>query len=288
MDGLTFLKKLMRYQPMPVVIVSSLTPAGGDKALDALKLGAVDVMGKPGPGYTWVKMSAELVENVKAAAGVDVKRRGRTPTGAAPVKPKVIARGTPARKRQRIVAIGGSTGATVAIESILQSMPANAPGMVVTQHMPGIFTRRFAERLDAVSAMEVREACDGDALSPGVVLVAQGDHHLLVSRVGDSYRVRVKNGPFVNRHKPSVDVMFRSVARHAGPDAVGVILTGMGRAGARGLLEMRQAGAATVGQNEESCVVYGMPRAAREEGAVDTEMSLTNIPAQIIKLCNRR
>ncbi len=280
MDGITFLRKLMHYHPMPVVVVSSLTSSGGELALEALAAGAVDVMCKPGASFTVGDMAASLVEKVKAAAHVDMKKRVPPATGSAlPAAPRALSRTT-----HQILAIGASTGGTVALESILRAMPPNAPGMVITQHMPETFTKFFADRLKAVTQLDVREAVDGDGVVPGVALIAPGDKHMLLRRSGARYCVSVRDGPRVNRHRPSVDVMFRSVAQTAGRNAVGVILTGMGGDGAEGLLEMRNAGARTIAQDEASCVVFGMPKVAIERGGVEKIVSLGTIPAEILRL----
>ena len=280
MDGITFLRKLMHYHPLPVVVVSSLTSAGGELAMEALAAGAVDVMCKPGASFTVGDMTTALVEKVKAAAHVDLKRRAavvaRT-AATAPARAPALTRTT-----NQILAIGASTGGTVALEGLLRGFPPNAPGTVITQHMPEMFTKYFADRLDQVTAVAVKEAADGDSVGPGVVLIAPGDKHMLLRRSGARYYVQVKDGPRVNRHRPSVDVMFRSVAQVAGRNAVGVILTGMGGDGAKGLLEMRTAGARTLGQDEASCVVYGMPKVAFELGAVEKVVPLPRMTAEIM------
>ncbi len=279
MDGITFLRKLVRYYPIPVVIVSSLTPAGSRLAMEALALGAVDVLCKPGAAYTVGDMAAELIEKVKAAAAVDVTRSARTLA--------LAASGTSlpalAQTTNMVVAIGASTGGTVALESVLRVMPPNSPGIVITQHMPEYVTKNFAARLNSLSAVEVREAETGDSVVSGVALVAPGNKHLLLRRSGARYYVETKEGPLVNRHRPSVDVLFRSVARVAGRNAVGVILTGMGGDGAKGLLEMRNAGAATLAQDEASCVVFGMPKVAIDLGAAEEVVSLADVPARILR-----
>jgi two-component system chemotaxis response regulator CheB len=268
MDGITFLRKLMQHHPLPVVVVSSLTPAGGEVALDALAAGAVDVLCKPGASFKVGDVTARLVEKVKAAACARVARAA----------PPAIAAAGPARALTRtthqILAIGASTGGTVALETLLRAFPPNAPGTLVTQHMPETFTRAFARRLDQVTRVSVKEAEDGDSVVPGVVLVAPGDKHLQLRRDGARYYASVRDGPRVNRHRPSVDVLFRSVAQAAGRNALGVILTGMGADGAQGLLEMKQAGARTFAQDEASCVVFGMPRVAIELGAADRVLPL--------------
>ncbi|MFL5273593.1 MAG: chemotaxis response regulator protein-glutamate methylesterase [Anaeromyxobacteraceae bacterium] len=285
MDGITFLRKLMHYYPLPVVVVSSLTPAGGELALEALAAGAVDVMCKPGAAFTVGDMTAQLVEKVKSAAHVDLKRRAAQlarGAGAAAGPPPVAQALT--RTTNQVLAIGASTGGTVALEAILRRMPPNAPGTVVTQHMPEMFTRYFADRLNQVSKVEVREAADGDSVVPGVVLIAPGNKHMLLRRSGARYCVSVRDGPRVNRHRPSVDVMFRSVAQCAGRNAVGVILTGMGGDGAQGLLEMRQAGARTIAQDEASCVVFGMPKVAIDLGAAEKVVPLDEMAAEILRM----
>jgi two-component system chemotaxis response regulator CheB len=276
MDGLTFLRKVMRYHPIPTVVVSSLTPRGGELALEAAEIGAVEVLCKPGASYTVGELSEHLVAAVKTAAGVPVaKVRPTDPVApVAPLRPL-------ARTTHQILAIGASTGGTTAIEGILRRLPADAPGTVVVQHMPPVFTAAFASRLHGLCALEVREARDGDWVTPGVALIAPGGQHLLLRRSGARYLVEVKDGPLVNGHRPSVDVLFRSVARTAGRNAVGVILTGMGGDGARGLLEMKGAGARTLAQDEKSCVVFGMPKVAIELGAVDEVVPLERIPERL-------
>ncbi len=276
MDGITFLHKIMRYRPTPVIVVSSLTPAGGALALEALAAGACDVMCKPGAAYSVGDMTADLLQKVKdvAAAGV---RALPPPAAEAPRPLRALARTT-----NQVVAIGASTGGTVAVERILKALPPNAPGVVVTQHMPELFTRYFATRLKEVSKLDAREAEGGESVVPGVVLVAPGNKHLLLRRSGARYVVEVKDGPRVNRHRPSVDVMFRSVAHTAGRNAVGVLLTGMGADGAQGLLAMHEAGARTVAQDEASCVVFGMPKAAIDLGAVDAVLPVERIAAEIV------
>jgi two-component system chemotaxis response regulator CheB len=274
MDGITFLHKIMRYRPTPTIVVSSLTPAGGQLAMEALAAGAVDVMCKPGGAYTVGDMTAELVEKVKAVAFSPVQHREHPPVASTPAL---------SRTTHRVLAIGASTGGTIAIERILAALPANAPGALVAQHMPEVFTHHFATRLRQQTRLDVREARDGDSVTPGVALVAPGNRHLLLRRSGARYLVEVKDGPRVNRHRPSVDVTFRSVARVAGPNAIGVLLTGMGTDGAQGLLAMREAGARTVAQDEASCVVFGMPKAAIDLGAADRVLPLGEIAAEIVR-----
>lgn len=280
MDGVTFLRKLMKYYPLPVVIVSSLTPKGSQLATSAMAYGAVEILSKPGAAYTVGDMAEELIVKVKAAAQVDMTRKV--------LLTQMVSEGKSlpalAKTTNIVLAVGASTGGTVAIEAILRSLPPNAPGTVITQHMPQYITKNFADRLNSLSPMEVREAEDGDSVVPGVALIAPGNTHLLLRRSGTRYYAQVKNGPLVNRHRPSVDVLFRSVAQTAGKNAIGVILTGMGGDGAKGLLEMRQAGAFTIAQDEASCVVFGMPKVAIEMGGADEVLSLTKISPRIVEL----
>ncbi|MCD6120018.1 chemotaxis response regulator protein-glutamate methylesterase [bacterium] len=282
MDGVTFLKKLMRYHPLPVIIVSSLTPKGGDLALEAMDAGAVEIMCKPGSAYTVGDLSIELIDKIKAAARVTVAKQ----TSSAKIGPKALSATTLSltRTTNKVVAIGASTGGTQALEYILTSMPANAPGIIIVQHMPEHFTRAFAERLNDHCQIEVKEAENGDSITPGRALIAQGNYHMLLQRSGAVYRVNVKSGPFVSRHRPSVDVLFKSTARYAGKNAVGVIMTGMGKDGAEGLKEMHDIGAKTIAQDEKSSIVFGMPKEAIALGAADHIVSLSEIPRSILNL----
>ena len=280
MDGITFLRKLMRHFPMPVIVVSSLTQTGGEIAMEALECGAVEVMCKPGAAYTVGDMSVALIDKIKAAAQVKVTKR---------IEGAERARATATRlsmtqTTNKVLAIGASTGGTEALASVLSALPANAPGTCVVQHMPEHFTRSFANRLNDLCAMEVKEAENGDTVSPGKVLIAPGNYHMLLKRSGAVYFVEVKSGPLVSRHRPSVDVLFKSVARFAGRNAVGVIMTGMGADGADGLLEMKKQGALTIAQDEASCVVFGMPKEAIERGAADHVVALNKIPAKMLQL----
>jgi len=280
MDGITFLRKLMQYHPLPVIIVSSLTPQGGRLALEALEAGAVEVMNKPGTSYTVGDMSVELIDKIKAAALAKVRVRRNAAVSSYTPKPlQALARTT-----NKVLAIGASTGGTQAIQKVLSAMPLNAPGTVIVQHMPEHFTRSFAERLDEICAVHVKEAEDGDTVVPGKVLIAPGNYHMLLNRSGANYYVQIRSGPLVSRHRPSVDVLFKSVARYAGGNAVGVIMTGMGGDGAEGLLEMRNNGAATIAQDEASCVVFGMPREAIALNAADHVVPLDRIPRKILEL----
>jgi len=279
MDGITFLQKLMKYHPMPVIVVSSLTPKGGQLALEAMDLGAVDVMCKPGAAYTVGDMSASLIDKIKAAAVVDIKRRLEKRTiGAPPVKRLSLAKTT-----NKVIVIGASTGGTEAIREVLEAFPKNAPGTVIVQHMPEHFTKSYAERLNGICEIEVREALDGESVVPGKALIAPGNHHMLLRRSGAQYYVQIKDGPLVHHQRPSVEVLFSSAAKYAGANAVGVILTGMGKDGAAGLLEMKNAGAVTMAQDEASCIVFGMPKEAIAMGAVDKVLPLSSISSAILQ-----
>jgi two-component system chemotaxis response regulator CheB len=281
MDGLTFLGKLMEHHPLPVVVVSSLTERGGRLALEALDLGAVEVLSKPDSAYSVGNLSTVLVDRVKAAAAVRVSRRAAAAGTAQPQRLSLSC------TTNRILAIGASTGGTKALETVLTSLPANSPGIVIVQHMPEHFTRAFAARLNSVCAVEVREAENDDCVSTGTALIAPGNRHMLLRRSGARYYTEIKDGPLVSRHRPSVDVLFRSVARYAGRNAVGALLTGMGSDGAKGLLEMRQAGAATLAQDEASCVVFGMPREAIAMGAAEQIVPLSEIAAHLLSAASR-
>ncbi|MEM1355079.1 MAG: chemotaxis response regulator protein-glutamate methylesterase [Planctomycetota bacterium] len=280
MDGLTFLKKLMRYQPIPVVVVSSLTEAGGVLAMDALASGAVEVMCKPGSAYTVGDMAVELTHKVKAAARAKVTAI-TTPTKVSNTPGPALSRTT-----NKIIAIGTSTGGTEALRQVIPRLPSNAPGVLIVQHMPENFTKTFAESLDRESAVSVSEASDGDSVLPGKVLIAPGNQHMVLRRSGARYLAQVKDGPRVNRHRPSVEVLFKSVAKHAGANAVGAILTGMGDDGAAGLLEMRQAGSRTIAQSAETCTVYGMPKVAVELGAAEEIVDLQEISTRLIRMAD--
>jgi two-component system chemotaxis response regulator CheB len=295
MDGLTFLKKIMAERPTPVVICSTLTERGAQTTLEAMAAGAVTIITKPKLGLKQflVDSQSDLVGAVKAAAQAHVRRsapRGAAPISAPPPKltadamlaAKAAATTAMAATTDRVVAIGTSTGGTQALEAVLTRLPAVCPGIVIVQHMPEKFTAMFAERLDSICQLEVREGKDGDRVRPGLALIAPGGRHMMLRRSGAQYQVEVKDGPLVNRHKPSVDVLFRSVAQVAGANALGVIMTGMGDDGARGLREMHDAGAATVAEDESTCVVFGMPKEAIKLGGVDKVMPLERIPAEII------
>lgn len=276
MDGLTFLAKLMKYHPLPVVVVSSLTPEHSELALRALELGAVEVIAKPGSTFSTPDVGTRLVHAIRAAAQARVTRLAE-PETATPV-PGV----TGIRTTHRLVAIGASTGGTRALEAVLRRLPSDAPGVLIVQHMPSGFTASFAERLNGLCAVEVREARSGDVVVPGTALIAPGDRHMLLERDGTRYVVRLKHGPPVHHQRPAVDVLFHSVARNAGPNAVGVVLTGMGVDGARGMLAMRDQGAHTIAQNEASCVVFGMPREAIALGAAAEVVALDRIADRLL------
>lgn len=283
MDGLTFLKKLMKYYPLPVIIVSSLTPKGGKIAMEALDNGALEVISKPSAAYSVGDMSVQLADKIRAIARVNVKGRVQSGNKFSPVKPVTLSRALTA-STNKIIAIGASTGGTEAIKTVLTGMPPNAPGIVMVQHMPANFTTSFAERLDSLSQITVKEAKDGDSILNGHALLAPGNFHMLLRRSGARYYVQVKKGPLVHHQRPAADVLFRSVAKYAGANAVGVILTGMGSDGAAGLLEMKEAGARTVAQDEKSCVVFGMPKEAIKCGAVEKVVSLGNVTRTALEL----
>jgi two-component system chemotaxis response regulator CheB len=285
MDGLAFLERLMRARPMPVVMVSSLTEAGCDVTLRALELGAVDFVTKPRTDLRdriW-DLGVELIEKVKAAASARVRPRAAGPA-ATPPRPSA----PHFRISDTVIALGASTGGTEALREVLTALPADAPGVVVVQHMPERFTRAFAERLDRLCTVRVKEAQDGDRVLAGHVLIAPGNFHLRVMRDGALIRARVTDDPPVNRHRPSVDVLFQSAAVALGAGAVGVIMTGMGNDGAQGLLAMRQAGARTIAQDPESCVVFGMPREAIALGAAERVVPLTRIGETLMALVHER
>ncbi|EZH81056.1 chemotaxis protein CheY [Ectopseudomonas composti] len=289
MDGITFLKKLMSERPTPVVICSTLTEKGASTTMQALAAGAVSIVTKPQVNLSkfLVNASDDLLGAVKAAARANMRQLAKSKV---PVQPKlgadaVLLAGQPAMARttERVVAIGTSTGGTQALEYVLTALPRVCPGIVIVQHMPERFTAAFAERLNGLCQIEVLEARHGDRVMPGRALIAPGGRHMLLKRSGAQYMVEVVDGPPVSRHKPSVDVLFRSTARAAGANATGIIMTGMGDDGARGLREMFEAGAQTFGQDEASCVVYGMPKEAKKLGAVGRELPLEQIPAQILR-----
>ncbi|MDB5103444.1 MAG: response regulator receiver modulated CheB methylesterase [Fibrobacteres bacterium] len=284
MDGLTFLRRLMSYYPLPVVIVSSLTPRGGDVALEAIDIGAVEVVCKPGASYAVGDMAVELRDKIKAAARSKMRPASDREASAVPPHGRLSL----LRTTHSVVAIGASTGGTQALQALLSTLPANSPGIVIVQHMPEHFTRSFAERLDTLCAIRVKEAEHGDLVSPGRALIAPGNFHMELERSGAVYKVSVRPGELVSRHRPSVNVLFRSVAKYAGRNAVGAILTGMGNDGAEGMKEMKEQGADTIAQDEATCVVFGMPKEAIAMGGVDHVLPLEAIPAKILDLASRK
>lgn len=297
MDGITFLKQIMRERPTPVVICSTLTDKGAEVTMQAMSAGAVDIITKPKAGLKDFLQEHKtlLGDAVKAAARARLGRGKQVPPPAPmPTTPKLSAdavlpevSGRLSVTTDRVVAIGTSTGGTQALEHVLSHLPRTAPGLVVVQHMPGAFTAAFAKRLNDLCEVEVREAQNDDRVIPGLVLISPGTHHMLLRRSGAQYRVELKDGPLVSRHRPSVDVLFRSVAQAAGANAAGIIMTGMGDDGAHGLLEMHNAGAYTVAQDEATSVVYGMPKEAVKRGAVDLELPLDKIAEIIVSAPNR-
>ncbi|MCQ2203414.1 MAG: chemotaxis response regulator protein-glutamate methylesterase [Bacteroidales bacterium] len=324
MDGLTFLRKIMAQHPIPVVVISSLTTAGTEVAMKALEYGATEVIGKPSmnPDVFFQESHIMLRDVVKAAAQSKLKRRTaeemkayNQPQLAQPVEHKPSVQ--PAAKEsvqkfngmpsvapkytadvvldkagandvivdtEKVIVLGASTGGTEAIRTLLRTMPSDMPGIVIVQHMPEGFTKSFSNSLNQISKLDVKEAENGDKVRRGLVLIAPGNKHMLLKRVGKEYVVEVKEGPLVNRHRPSVDVLFRSAARYAGSNAIGVILTGMGNDGAKGMQELHDKGAYTIGQDEASCIVYGMPKEAFKAGAVDTVLSLDKITEHLVKV----
>ena len=278
MDGLDFLEILMRLRPMPVVMVSSLTGRGSEITLRALELGAVDFVTKPQLGIRegMLAYSELIADKIRTAARARLPRQlsGQTP-------PPTLSHG-PLLSSEKLIAIGASTGGTEAIRHVLQPLPPTSPALLITQHMPPGFTRSFAERLNKLCQITVKEAEDGERILPGHAYIAPGAHHLELARSGANYIARLNEGPPVNRHRPSVEVLFDSVARHAGRNAVGVILTGMGNDGAAGMLRLHQAGAYTIAQNEASCVVFGMPREAIQMGGVDEVVDLSQISPRML------
>jgi len=281
MDGLTFLKKLMKYYPLPVIIVSSLTPKGGALTLEAMDSGAVEVIAKPGGAYTVGDMSVQLADKIRAASRVKIIRKASD-------KEAVLKKSEPikalAKTSNKVIAIGASTGGTEALKTVLTRMPPNSPGILVVQHMPAAFTTAFAERLNGLCQITVKEARNNDSVNPGTALIAPGNWHMILRRSGARYYVEVKDGPMVHHQRPSVDVLFKSTAKSAGPNSIGVILTGMGSDGAEGLLEMKQEGAKTIAQDERSCIVFGMPKEAIELGAADKVVPSDQVAEKIVRM----
>jgi two-component system, chemotaxis family, protein-glutamate methylesterase/glutaminase len=285
MDGITFLKKLMKFYPLPVIIVSSLSAKGSKIALEALSLGALEVIAKPSAAYSVGDMSIQLAEKIRAVSRIKImpvsSQKSESKLGGTIIS-KALSTTT-----NKIIAIGASTGGTEAIKKVLTRLPANMPGIVVVQHMPAQFTTSFAERLDELCQMNVVEAKNGDTVTNGRVLLAPGNYHMLLKRSGARYYVEIKTGPLVQYQRPAADILFRSVARYAGANALGIILTGMGKDGAAGMLEMKKAGAVTIAQDENSCVVFGMPKEAIKLGAVDHIQDIKTIASKTISLLGK-
>ncbi|MBU2429589.1 MAG: chemotaxis response regulator protein-glutamate methylesterase [Proteobacteria bacterium] len=285
MDGITFLKKLMKHYPLPVIIVSSLSTKGSKIALEALSLGALEVISKPNSAYSVGDMGVQLAEKIRAVYGVKPltsagSRAKEMP--AMPVRTMALTATT-----NKIIAIGASTGGTEAIKKVLTRMPANSPGIVVVQHMPAQFTSSFAQRLDELCQMRVKEAENGDSVVTGQVLIAPGNYHMIFKRSGARYYVEIKSGPLVHYQRPAVDILFKSVARYAGANALGIILTGMGKDGAQGMLDMKNAGAVNIAQDENSCLVFGMPKEAISLGGVDHIQDIDSIADKAIQIIEK-
>lgn len=284
MDGLTFLSKLMKYYPLPVVVVSSLAKKGGDVALKAMELGAVEVLSKPGTAYSVGDMSEQLIEKVKAASKVKVFKASQTSSQSE--TSAIVAASIAVKTTNKIIAIGASTGGTDALKEVISRLPSNSPPVVVVQHMPQNFTKAFADRLNTLCQVHVKEAVDGEYLATGKVLIAPGNKHMEIRRSGINYYVTLFDGPMMFHQRPAVEILFNSVAKYAGQNAVGAILTGMGKDGAQGLLNMRNAGANTVAQDEKTCIVFGMPKEAIELGAAQVIKPLNQITQTILDFCN--
>jgi len=295
MDGITFLRKIMTQHPIPVIICSTLTEKGSELTLQAMDAGALEIITKPklGTKHFFEESRVRILDAVKAAAQADVSKKrlslGKRKHG---IEPKlnadaVVPTSRPAKgmfqTTDKVVVVGASTGGTEALRIFLEALPLDSPGIVIVQHMPEHFTKAFAARLDGLCRITVKEAADGDPVLRGRALIAQGNRHLLLKRSGARYNVHIKDGPLVSRHRPSVDVLFRSTARYAGQNAVAVIMTGMGDDGANGLKELHDLGAPTIGQDEATCVVYGMPQEAKKLGAIDKEVPLSRIAEEVLR-----
>ncbi|MGB7569630.1 MAG: chemotaxis response regulator protein-glutamate methylesterase [Chitinivibrionales bacterium] len=283
MDGLTFLRKIMQHHPIPTIIVSSLTPKGSQMAMEALDAGAIDVIAKPGESYTVGDVTNVLIDQIRAASKVNFEKIHRINMDLSARPPQRLSL---TKTTNKIIAIGASTGGTVAIEHVLAQLPKTTPGIVIVQHMPEKFTRSFADRLDDICEIDVKEAVQGDQIVPGRALIAPGNFHMVVRRSGAQYYVEIKDGPQVFHQRPSVEVMFNSVAKFVGGNAVGIILTGMGADGASGLKAMRDAGAHTIAQDEKTCVVFGMPGEAVKLDAAEFVLPLQHIAEEALKLAS--
>jgi two-component system chemotaxis response regulator CheB len=290
MDGITFLQKIMSQHPIPVVICSSLTEKGSVSALRALEYGAVDIITKPrlGTKLYFEESKIYICDIIKAAAHVNPKKQA--PAQWMDVEPKLSAdviipkytSGAMLQTTEKVVVVGASTGGTEALKTFLEAFPPDTPGIIIVQHMPENFTSAFAKRLDSLCSISVKEAENGDSVIRGRALIAPGNHHLLLKRSGARYYVEIKDGPLVSRHRPSVDVLFRSAARYAGKNALGIIMTGMGDDGAKGMLELKETGAYTIAQDEKSCVVFGMPNEAIKLGCIDKILPLAEISNHVL------
>ena len=283
MDGVTFLQRLMKHYPIRVIIVSSLAEAGSEVAMRAVEYGALEVMCKPGSMYSVGDMSEQLIYKIKAVAAVPEYKLNMVAKSAAASAAKAQPTQALIKTTNKIIAMGASTGGTEALREVLTAMPPNIPPIVIVQHMPQYFTKTFAERLDSLCTIKVKEASDKEILAPGKALIAPGNMHLYVVRSGAVYYAKLADGPFVYHQRPAVENLFLSVAEFAGKNAVGVIMTGMGKDGAAGMLEMKKQGAHTIAQDEKSCVVFGMPKEAIDMGAVNQVVPLRDIPGAIIK-----
>ena len=283
MDGLTFLRKLMQHYPLPVIVVSSLTEKGGRLAMEALSIGALEVMCKPSGSFSVGEMVMQLAEKIRAVAGVKLSKR-TVNNGEDMMTKRKLASMSLAKTTNKVIAIGASTGGTEAIKEVLIQMPPSAPGIVIVQHMPAKFTASFAQRLNELCQISVKEAADGDHVVPGTALIAPGNYHMVVRRSGARYYVRITDGPMVHHQRPAVDVLFKSTANYVGRNAIGILLTGMGADGAEGLLMMKQAGARTIAQDEKSCVVFGMPKEAIKLGATDEVIPLRSIASRALEM----
>lgn len=284
MDGITFLRKLMKHFPLPVIIVSSLTKAGGSLALEAMEIGAVEVISKPGGSYSVNDMGVQLADKIRAAARVRVLKRTQGEGKEAISRKVATSKLSLSKSTNKIIAIGASTGGTDAIKEVLTAFPPSISGIVIVQHMPANFTTSFAKRLDELCQIHVKEAADGDSIVPGTALLAPGNYHMVMRRSGARYYVNIKGGPLVCHQRPAVDVLFNSVAAYGGSNVIGALLTGMGRDGAQGMLKMKEAGAKTIAQDEKSCVVFGMPKEAIDLGAAEHVVPLRSVADTIMSL----